>query len=413
MPEPLILSINGHAPAVARRESWVAPNATVIGQVTLAARGPASGTARSCGPSSSPSRSARAPTSRTASRSTSTPAFPPRIGAGVSVGHNAVLHGCTVEDGCLIGMGAIVLNGAVIGAGSLVAAGAVVAAGRRHPAAVAGGRRAGKVRRELSDDEVASNRLNAQVYQQLSDVAPHSRFGLACRRGYLPTVKPMRILVTGATGYVGSRLVTALLARRPRGRRRQPQRRATRPTSAGSTTSRRSSSTPHDPESAAAPSAWPGPSTSSTTWCTASANPTSATPTTRAAANVAERREGRRRPAHRLPRRVRARGRRALRAPDQPGRGRRGADHRRRTRRGVARRGDHHRRRVDVVRDAALRRRPLPADPACRRGRTTRWTRSRSATCSTTWSPRPTPSGCRPGPTTSAVPRRRRTAICC
>ena len=45
------------------------------------------------------------------------PGFPVSIGAGVSVGHNAVLHGCTVEDDCLIGMGAVMLNGAVIGAG--------------------------------------------------------------------------------------------------------------------------------------------------------------------------------------------------------------------------------------------------------------------------------------------------------
>ncbi len=57
------------------------------------------------------------------------PGLPLRIGAQVTVGHRAVLHGCTVEDGALIGIGAIVLNGAVIGAGSLVAAGAVVGEG--------------------------------------------------------------------------------------------------------------------------------------------------------------------------------------------------------------------------------------------------------------------------------------------
>ena len=52
--------------------------------------------------------------------------FPLTVGRNVSVGHGAVLHGCTVEDDCLIGMSSTVLNGAVIGAGSLVAAGAVV-----------------------------------------------------------------------------------------------------------------------------------------------------------------------------------------------------------------------------------------------------------------------------------------------
>lgn len=49
------------------------------------------------------------------------------IGADVTIGHRAVVHGCTVEDGVLIGMGAIVLDGAVIGAGSIIGAGAVVA----------------------------------------------------------------------------------------------------------------------------------------------------------------------------------------------------------------------------------------------------------------------------------------------
>jgi carbonic anhydrase/acetyltransferase-like protein (isoleucine patch superfamily) len=98
------------------------------------------------------------------------PGFPARIGSGVTVGHNAVLHGCTVEDDCLIGMGAIVLNGAVIGTGSLVAAGAVVAQGAVIPprSLVAGV--PGKVRRELSDDEVNHNRRNSQVYQGLCDM---------------------------------------------------------------------------------------------------------------------------------------------------------------------------------------------------------------------------------------------------
>ena len=51
---------------------------------------------------------------------------PLTIGAGVTVGHQCCLHGCTIEDGCLIGMGAIVMNHAVIGTGSVIAAGAVV-----------------------------------------------------------------------------------------------------------------------------------------------------------------------------------------------------------------------------------------------------------------------------------------------
>jgi carbonic anhydrase/acetyltransferase-like protein (isoleucine patch superfamily) len=55
------------------------------------------------------------------------------IGSGVSVGHNAILHACTVEDNCLIGMGAIVLDGALIGKNSVVAAGSVVPPGKKFP----------------------------------------------------------------------------------------------------------------------------------------------------------------------------------------------------------------------------------------------------------------------------------------
>lgn len=51
---------------------------------------------------------------------------PVEVGEWVTVGHRAILHGCTVEDRCLIGMGAIVLNRARVGAGSIVAAGALV-----------------------------------------------------------------------------------------------------------------------------------------------------------------------------------------------------------------------------------------------------------------------------------------------
>jgi carbonic anhydrase/acetyltransferase-like protein (isoleucine patch superfamily) len=59
--------------------------------------------------------------------------FPLVIGARVSIGHRAVLHGVTVEDDCLIAMGAILLNGVVVGAGSLVGAGAVCREGMRIP----------------------------------------------------------------------------------------------------------------------------------------------------------------------------------------------------------------------------------------------------------------------------------------
>jgi len=94
--------------------------------------------------------------------------FPATIGANVSIGHGAVVHGCTVEDDCLIGMNSTVLNGAVIGSGSLVAAGAVVLEGTRIPprSLVAGV--PAKVRRPISDEELDGIRGNAATYRDLA-----------------------------------------------------------------------------------------------------------------------------------------------------------------------------------------------------------------------------------------------------
>ena len=61
------------------------------------------------------------------------PSFPAHIGAGVSVGHAAVVHGATIGDNCLVGMSATVLNGAVIGEGSLIASGTVILEGTIIP----------------------------------------------------------------------------------------------------------------------------------------------------------------------------------------------------------------------------------------------------------------------------------------
>lgn len=89
---------------------------------------------------------------------------PAVVGAGVSVGHGAVVHGCTIEDGCLIGMNATVLTGAVVGRDSLVAAGSVILEGVSIPprSLVAGV--PGKVRRELTDEEIAGMHSNSARY---------------------------------------------------------------------------------------------------------------------------------------------------------------------------------------------------------------------------------------------------------
>lgn len=93
--------------------------------------------------------------------------YPCAIGDDVSVGHLAVVHGCTVGNGCLVGMSATVMNGAVVGENSLVAAGALVLEGTQIPprSLVAGV--PAKVRRELTDEEVAGLAKNAATYQGL------------------------------------------------------------------------------------------------------------------------------------------------------------------------------------------------------------------------------------------------------
>jgi len=90
--------------------------------------------------------------------------YPLTLGEGVSVGHGAVLHGCTIEDNVLVGMASTIMNGAVIGAGSLVAAGAVVLEGTLVPPGTLVAGVPAKVRRELSEDERAGIRQNAENY---------------------------------------------------------------------------------------------------------------------------------------------------------------------------------------------------------------------------------------------------------
>jgi carbonic anhydrase/acetyltransferase-like protein (isoleucine patch superfamily) len=90
--------------------------------------------------------------------------MPVRIGDGVSIGHRAVIHGCTIEDGCLIGMGAVILSGSRIGAGSLVAAGALVREGAVVPPGVLVAGVPGKVLRELTEEERARVAANSASY---------------------------------------------------------------------------------------------------------------------------------------------------------------------------------------------------------------------------------------------------------
>ncbi|MER8896345.1 gamma carbonic anhydrase family protein [Mesorhizobium sp. M0676] len=92
------------------------------------------------------------------------PGFPLTIGQGCTIGHRALLHGCTIGDNSLIGMGAIVLNGARIGRNCLVGAGALVTEGKEFPdnCLIVGS--PGRVIRTLDDAAVARLRASAAHY---------------------------------------------------------------------------------------------------------------------------------------------------------------------------------------------------------------------------------------------------------
>jgi len=94
------------------------------------------------------------------------------VGENVSIGHNAVVHGCTIGDGSLVGMGAVILSGAVIGPGCLIAGGAVVLGGTEIPEGSLVAGVPAKVRRVLSDEERAGLIANAEIY--LEHVRTHA-----------------------------------------------------------------------------------------------------------------------------------------------------------------------------------------------------------------------------------------------
>jgi len=90
--------------------------------------------------------------------------FPLTIGRGCTIGHRAILHGCTVGDNSLIGMGAIVLNGARIGANSLVGAGALVPEGKDYPDGSLIIGTPGRVMRTLTEEQIERLRQSARSY---------------------------------------------------------------------------------------------------------------------------------------------------------------------------------------------------------------------------------------------------------
>ena len=90
------------------------------------------------------------------------------IGDNVTIGHRAIIHGCTIGDDCLIGMGAIILNHAVIGKESIVGAGALVTTGKKFPprSLILGS--PAKWIRSVTDEEIEDSRKNTESYVKIS-----------------------------------------------------------------------------------------------------------------------------------------------------------------------------------------------------------------------------------------------------
>lgn len=170
-----LYEFDGHAPEI-DPDAWVAPEAVLIGKVTVLA-----------GASIWPGVVIRGDNERITIGLRSNVqehtvmhtdmGFALTVGADVTIGHQAMLHGCTVEDGALIGIQAVVLNGAVIGSGSLVAAGALVGEGKRHGPRVMLVGTPARVARTLTDEEAARLKAGAAGY-----VARAARFKTQLRR---------------------------------------------------------------------------------------------------------------------------------------------------------------------------------------------------------------------------------------
>ncbi|MEJ6394650.1 gamma carbonic anhydrase family protein [Gymnodinialimonas sp. 2305UL16-5] len=160
----MIYALDGVAPQVAE-DSWIAPDAHVIGNVVLE---PGASVWFGCtlrGDNEEIRVGAGSNVQENVVCHTD-PGSPLVIGADCTIGHKAMLHGCTIGDGSLIGMGATVLNGAVIGAGCLIGAGALIPEGKVIPDGSLVMGMPGRVVRELDDAAKQALLMSAEHYRQ-------------------------------------------------------------------------------------------------------------------------------------------------------------------------------------------------------------------------------------------------------
>ncbi len=161
-----LYTLDGRAPKTpANGRYWVAPNAIVIGNVTLGEDCGIWFGATLRGDNETIAIGARSNIQEGTTMHTD-PGFPLVVGEDCTIGHNAILHGCVIGDGSLVGMGAIVLNGAKIGRGCLIGAGALVTEGKEFPdgSMIIGS--PAKAIRQLDEEARARLKLSAAHYVQ-------------------------------------------------------------------------------------------------------------------------------------------------------------------------------------------------------------------------------------------------------
>lgn len=177
-----LLSLGDRSPRLAPG-AWVAPGAIVVGDVEL---GSAASVWYGCVLRGDVNWIRVGPRSNIQDQSVihvTRDGFPCEIGAEVTVGHRAVVHGCRVGDGALIGIGAIVLDGAEIGSESLVGAGAVVAPGVVVPEGMLAVGIPARVVRPLGAEEREKQRARALEYVENAREHAESRRSLQSRHG--------------------------------------------------------------------------------------------------------------------------------------------------------------------------------------------------------------------------------------
>ena len=159
-----LYALDGVAPRL-EAQSWVAPDANVIGRVVLGAGASVWFGATLRGDNEPIEIGAGSNVQENVVMHTDM-GYPLRIGPDCTIGHKAMLHGCTLGENTLIGMGATVLNGAVIGRDCLIGAAALVTEGKRIPDGSLVMGAPGKVVRQLTPEEIAAFRETAAHYRR-------------------------------------------------------------------------------------------------------------------------------------------------------------------------------------------------------------------------------------------------------